>query len=130
MRAVIFRRNPVVFRPGNSALHSAHRQNRIVDLQRFHRRLDHTLGIIGIINRIISVKGAPRGDLRPQNPRAKAVKGCGSHAEGVGAHHALYPLAKLPCRFIGKGNRHDIPWIYSLFLNQICNTVRQHTRFS
>ena len=90
---------------------------------------DYTLLIICIVNRkmIIISKTVY---ISSQNAHTRAVECRYPYALCPELNQAVDTIPHLLRCLICKGNCHDIPWIYSLFLNQICNTMRQHTRFS
>ena len=66
----------------------------------------------------------------PQNPHTGGMKGGDPHTLRAKSYQIVYTIPHLSGCLIGKGNCHDIPWIHALFLNQICNAVRQHPGLS
>ena len=64
-----------------------------------------------------------------QDPHAGGMKG--SHPDTVRAYSnkIFYPLLHFSGCLVGKGDRHNIPGIYSKLIDQICNSVCQDSCF-
>ena len=67
--------------------------------------------------------------LDAQHARANGMKGADHHLFGlVDAHQLFQPLAHLPGRLIGEGDRQDTPGRYVFLLHHIGNAVRNYPR--
>ena len=100
--------------------------NFCINIQPLADILHQGLLVIGVIDcKIIAVSQAV--NVSSQDSHTAGMKGTHPDALGAEAHQLVHTVPHLLRSFIGKGDRHDIPRVDSLFFYQVRNPVRQHS---
>ena len=125
----LFRSDHLILRMGNLCHQGAFLINFRIDIQPFADILDDRLLVICVVYSKTIVE-SQAVDVTPQNPHTGGVK-CG-HPDALRAkaHNFVHTLSHLLRRFVGEGDRHNIPGVHPFLLNQVSNSVRQNPGFS
>ena len=129
-RERIFRRGNQLILCGRNCGHQApFLINLRINLQLFADLFDDVFAVVRIVNRKIR-RIAEMVDVTSQNPHAGGVKRRNPDLFRAVPDQIIHSFTHLPGSFIRKRNRQNIPRFYAFVLNQIGNTVRQHSGLS
>ena len=119
----------VVLRHRNLGMNGSRLILLIIQPHLLHYRLDQRARVTFVINGKVVVE-ADMLSLRSQDSGEDAVEG--THIEMLGeiiSHQFSDTFLHLPCRLIGKGERHDAPGFHAL-AQEISYFISKHTRFT
>ena len=68
--------------------------------------------------------------MSPQNPHTGRMERADPDALRTKLHLLIHTLPHFSCCLIGKCNRHDIPWVHALILDQMGDPVSQDPGFT
>ena len=119
----------VVLRHRNLGMNGSRLILLIIQLHLLHYRLDQRARVTFVINGKVVIE-ADMLSLRSQDSGEDAVEG--THIEMLGkiiSHQFSDTFLHLPCRLVGKGERHDAPGFHAL-AQEISYFISKHTRFT
>ena len=119
----------VVLRHRNLGMNGSRLILLVIQSHLLHNRLDQRARVTFVIDGKVVVE-ADMLSLRSQDSGEDAVEG--THIEMLGeiiSHQFSDTFLHLPCRLVGKGERHDTPGFHAL-AQEISYLISKHTRFT
>ena len=126
---IFLRRYQLIFGRGNCGKNSPLLHGLGINHQTLTDLFHHRFLVVCVINGKVIVIAHPVG-IAAQYPHAGGMEGGDPDAVRAYAHNILHTLLHLPRCLVGKGDCHNIPWVYPQFIYQVSNSVGKHTGFS
>ena len=105
---VLFRGDQAVFGVGDGAENGLVAQGLFTDFQIPHHFLHQAAGIVGVVDGEMAAVAQPL-PVPAEHAGAAGMEGHGPYLLALGAQHGAQAFLKLPRRFVGEGDGHNLP---------------------